>query len=164
MQCGTSFPKLYGFVSRPPFPKWIALSGWDRRHALEPDIDGSQLGWGARRLVAALASKIYRRSDPNNARVRYGAPAARIRDIAPRMPDVLEVRLERPAGFDFIGVADLEQRLIRARNRQMRVEVERMHAVRNACVGEADSERMGRSVRNHAGECHAALCASTPTS
>ena len=76
---------------------------------------------------------------PNTAAFSTTRPFV-VRHVAAGLPDVLEVRLKRPAGGELHGVADLEQRLVIARNRRAEIDVEGADLVGDAGIGEADGE------------------------
>ena len=77
---------------------------------------GTWNGFGAIGLRQNLtSSKTHGRTCPKYSRIFHG-PAVFVRHIAAGPPDVLEVRLQRPARGKLHGVADLEQRLVIARH------------------------------------------------
>ena len=66
--------------------------------------------------------------------------------VAAGLEDILEVRLQRPAGLDLEGVADLDQRLVIARDRLAEIDVEGRDLIGDVGIGEADGERIVRPI------------------
>jgi hypothetical protein len=73
------------------------------------------------------------------------------------LPDVLKIRLERPAWPELSRIANLEQRLVAASPWQTWTEPENVPVVRYASIGEADPESVFGSVGDHAAEGNAAI-------
>src|SRR5262249_36340700 len=86
------------------------------------------------------SSKAHGGACPKHSRILHGPPAVLVRHIAAGLPEVLEVWLQRPTLGVLHGVADLEQRLVVARNGKARVEVETAHPVGDAGISDADGK------------------------
>src|SRR5581483_4559902 len=74
------------------------------------------------------------------------------RNIAARLEDVLDIGLYRPARLDLISITDLDQGLVISRRLLAGVDIEAVHGIRDAGIGEADGKPVIGPSRNHAGE------------
>src|SRR5512143_3204030 len=94
---------------------------------------------------------------PQHGGILDRAVAVVIGHVGTGLEEVLEIGLQRPAGLDLVGVADLDHRLVIARDRLIKINVQAMRLAGDTRIGEADCKRIGGAPGDHAGEGDAAV-------
>ena len=84
---------------------------------------------------------------PQHGGILDRAVAVGVGHVAAGLEEILEIRLHRPAGLDLVGVADLDQRLVIARDRLIKINVQAMRLARRCRYRRSRLRARRRSAR-----------------
>src|SRR6476469_7978576 len=113
-------------------------------------------------LLANSDSRLRRSKIQSGAHSKDGcmanrARAACVRYVSTWLDDILKVWLQGPTRLNLRRVTDLEKRLVVARHRQPRIDVEGVDLIGDAGIGEPNGERVVGPMWDHTCESDAAL-------